>query len=32
MIPVGTVPGIGGEEIKESSGRVELKFDIFDIM
>jgi hypothetical protein len=32
MIPVETVPGIGGEGLKESSGGGEFKYDIFDIL
>jgi hypothetical protein len=32
MIPVGTVPGIGEEGMKESSGRDEFKYDIFDTL
>jgi hypothetical protein len=30
MIPVETIPGIRGGSIKESSGRGEFKYDIFD--
>jgi hypothetical protein len=30
MIPVETIPGMGGGEIKESSGGGEFKYDIFD--
>jgi hypothetical protein len=30
MIPVETVPGIGGRGTKESSGWDEFKYDIFD--
>jgi hypothetical protein len=30
MTPVETVPGIGG--MKESSGGIEFKYDIFDIL
>jgi hypothetical protein len=33
VIPVETVPGIGGEgRIKENDKRGELKYDIFDIL
>jgi hypothetical protein len=32
MIPVETIPGMGKEGIKKSSGRGELKYDIFDIV
>jgi hypothetical protein len=32
MIPVETVPGIGGGERKDSSGGGEFKYDIFDIL
>jgi hypothetical protein len=31
MILVETIPGIGGE-LKESSGRSEFKYDIFDML
>jgi hypothetical protein len=30
MISVETVPGIGGDRMKESSGGAEFKYDIFD--
>jgi hypothetical protein len=30
IIPVETIPGMGGGEIKESSGGGEFKYDIFD--
>jgi hypothetical protein len=32
MIPVETVPGIGEEGIKQSSGGAESKYDIFDTL
>jgi hypothetical protein len=32
MIPVKTVPGIGGERMQESSGGGEFKYDIFDTL
>jgi hypothetical protein len=32
MIPIETVPGIGGGRMKESSGEGELKYDIFDTL
>jgi hypothetical protein len=32
MIPAETVSGMGGREIKENDGGVELKYDIFDIL
>jgi hypothetical protein len=32
MIPVETIPGIGGGGIKENSGGGEFKHDIFDIL
>jgi hypothetical protein len=32
MIPVETVPGIGGGGMKESSGGDEFKYDIFDTL
>jgi hypothetical protein len=32
MIPVETVPGIGGGRIKESHGGGEFKYDIFDTL
>jgi hypothetical protein len=32
MIPVETVPGTGGERIKEDDGRGEFKSDINDIL
>jgi hypothetical protein len=33
MIPVETIPGIGGRRrIKENGGGVEFKYDIFDIL
>jgi hypothetical protein len=32
MIPVETVPGIGGGEMKESSGGGEFKYNIFDTL
>jgi hypothetical protein len=32
MIPIETVPGIGGGGTKESSGRGEFKCDIFDTL
>jgi hypothetical protein len=32
MIPVETVPGIKGGGMKESNGRGELKYDIFDTL
>jgi hypothetical protein len=32
MIPVETILGIGGEEIKENGGGSEFKYDIFDIL
>jgi hypothetical protein len=32
MIPVETVPGVGGEGIKENGGEGELKYDIFDTL
>jgi hypothetical protein len=32
MIPVETIPGIGGGEIKENSGVGEFKYDIFDVL
>jgi hypothetical protein len=32
MIPTETVPGIGGERMKESSGGGEFKYDIFDML
>jgi hypothetical protein len=32
MIPVETIPGIGGREIKESSERSKFKYDIFDTL
>jgi hypothetical protein len=32
MIPVVTVPGIGGRGIKESPGGGEFKYDIFDTL
>jgi hypothetical protein len=30
MIPVETIPGIGGEGKKESNGKGKFKYDIFD--
>jgi hypothetical protein len=32
MVPVETVPGIGGEEMKESSRGGEFKYDVFDTL
>jgi hypothetical protein len=32
MIPVETIPGIGGVGIKENSGGGEFKYDIFDTL
>jgi hypothetical protein len=32
MRPVETIPGMGGEEIKENGGRGEVKYDIFDML
>jgi hypothetical protein len=32
MIPVETVPEFGEEEMKESSGRLKFKYDIFDAL
>jgi hypothetical protein len=32
MIPTKTIPGRGGGWIKESSGRDEFRFDIFDTL
>jgi hypothetical protein len=32
MIPVQTIPGIGGGGIKESCGGGEFKYDIFDTL
>jgi hypothetical protein len=32
MVPVETVPGIGGGEVKESSGVGEFKYDISDTL
>jgi hypothetical protein len=32
MIPVETVTGIGGGEMKESSGGGEFRYDIFDTL
>jgi hypothetical protein len=32
MIPVETAPGMVGGDIKESGGRGEFKYDIFDIL
>jgi hypothetical protein len=32
MIPVETVPGMGGGEIKETGGKGEFKNDIFDVL
>jgi hypothetical protein len=32
MIPVETVPGIGGGEMKESSGGGEFKCDVFNTL
>jgi hypothetical protein len=32
MIPVETVPGIGGGGMKESGGEGEFKYDIFDTL
>jgi hypothetical protein len=32
MIPVETVPGIGGRRMKESSEGGEFNYDIFDIL
>jgi hypothetical protein len=32
MIPVETVPGIGGEGMKENSEEANVKFDIFDTL
>jgi hypothetical protein len=32
IIPVETVPGIGGGEIKESCRGGEFKYDVFDIL
>jgi hypothetical protein len=32
MIPVQTIPGMGGEGIKENGGGGEFKYDIFDIL
>jgi hypothetical protein len=32
MIPVETVPGIGGRGKKENGGGTELEYDIFDIL
>jgi hypothetical protein len=32
MIPVETIPGIGGGRIKKSSGGSESKYDIFDVL
>jgi hypothetical protein len=32
MIPVETIPGMGGGGIKENVGRGEFKYDIFDIL
>jgi hypothetical protein len=32
MIPVETVSGIGGREMKETSRRDEFKYDIFDTL
>jgi hypothetical protein len=31
MIPVETIPGMGGRGIKENGGRGEFKYDTFDI-
>jgi hypothetical protein len=32
MIAAETIPGMGRGEMKESSGRGEVKYDIFDIL
>jgi hypothetical protein len=32
MIPVETIPGIRGGDIKENGGGGEFKYDIFDIL
>jgi hypothetical protein len=32
MIPVATVPGLGGGEIKKNGGVGEFKYDIFDML
>jgi hypothetical protein len=32
LIPVETVPGVGGGEMQESSGGGEFKYDIFDTL
>jgi hypothetical protein len=32
MIPVKTVPGLGGGEVKDSSGGGEFKYDILDTL
>jgi hypothetical protein len=32
MIPVETIPGMGGGRIKESNGEGEFNYDIFDIL
>jgi hypothetical protein len=32
MIPVETVPGIGEKGMKESTGRGEFKYDMFDTL
>jgi hypothetical protein len=32
MLPDVTIPGMGKGEVKESSGRGELKYDIFDTL
>jgi hypothetical protein len=32
MIPVETIPGMGGGRIKENGGEGEFRYDIFDIL
>jgi hypothetical protein len=32
MIPVETIPRIGGKGIKENDGRDKVKYDIFDML
>jgi hypothetical protein len=32
VIPVETIPGMGGWEIKQSRGKGEFKYDIFDTL
>jgi hypothetical protein len=32
MIPVGTIPGMGGGRIKENDGRDKFKYDIFEVL